>query len=70
MPGSPQLNSFGPTASDLLISYLERCKVFWSLETDLLEGWQAAVRENRAPNFSIHVCYRDKSRLITSADRP
>lgn len=80
-PGSPQLNSFGPTmalASDLLergeaaavLTYLERCKAFWTLERDRLERWQEAIREKRVADFWIFVCYRDKSRLISSADRP
>jgi hypothetical protein len=60
--GSPQLNSFGPSmflANELLakggkravLRYFERCKTFWKLGADRLDGWTADVKAGRTPDF-------------------
>jgi len=64
-PGSPQLNSFGPTmhlAKELLkvrqvepvLAYLDQCRVFWEMGGTWLDLWERKVREGRVPNFFQH----------------
>jgi beta-lactamase regulating signal transducer with metallopeptidase domain len=61
-PGSPQLNSFGPSfklAEELLdlgereavLRYLEKCAVFWSSSRGRLESWAAAAAAGGPPPF-------------------
>jgi tetratricopeptide (TPR) repeat protein len=67
-PGSPQLDTFGPTmqlAKDLLrrgesevvLDYLQRCRSFWKMGTVWLDLWEQKVRVGDVPNFFMH-CYR------------
>jgi hypothetical protein len=64
-PGSPQLNSFGPTmqlAKALLrhghvepvVAYLGQCRVFWESGATWLEIWERKIREGQVPNFFQH----------------
>lgn len=64
-PGSPQLDSFGPTmhlAKELLklgyiapvIAYFEQCRVFWTRGTKWLGLWESVIRAGRVPNFFQH----------------
>jgi len=68
MPGSPQLNSFGPNMSlarDLLqagettavLAYFERCRVFWKMGGSQLDNWNAEVRDGKIPNFGANLRY-------------
>ena len=61
-PGSPQLNTFGPTmqlAKALLklghvepvLSYLEQCRVFWEMGSIRIDLWERKIREGQVPNF-------------------
>ena len=65
-PGSPQLNSFGPTmqlARALLargqpaavLQYLQQCRSFWRLGGVWLDLWEAKVRSGGVPNFTINL---------------
>ena len=64
-PGSPQLNSFGPTmqlAKALLrlrhvepvLTYLHQCAVFWQMGGIWLPLWERKIREGCVPNFFQH----------------
>lgn len=64
-PGSPQLNSFGPTmqlAKALLraghvepvLEYFEQCRVFWEMGGVWLNLWERMVRQGSVPNFFQH----------------
>ncbi len=61
-PGSPQLNTFGPTmhlARELLklghvepaLAYLEQCRTFWKNGGVWIDLWQRKIREGGVPNF-------------------
>jgi len=61
-PGSPQLNSFGPSmslASELLgkgeraavIEYLDLCAKFWSSGRTKMPGWKAQIENGETPDF-------------------
>lgn len=61
-PGSPQLNSFGPTmqlAKSLLnaghgapvLDYLQQCRAFWKMGGTWLDLWERKVRAGQIPNF-------------------
>ena len=61
-PGSPQLNSFGPSfklASELLalgerdavLGYLDRCGEFWAGSRGKLESYVAAISAGETPDF-------------------
>lgn len=64
-PGSPQLNSFGPTMQlakallsaghvDPVLGYLEQCRVFWAMGGTWLSLWEGKVSEGSVPNFFQH----------------
>ena len=64
-PGSPQLNSFGPTmqlAKALLkvghvepvLTYLNQCRTFWEMGGTWLDLWERKIREGHVPNFFQH----------------
>jgi tetratricopeptide (TPR) repeat protein len=64
-PGSPQLNTFGPTmqlAKALLraghvepvLGYLNQCRAFWEMGSTWLNLWERKVREGFVPNFFQH----------------
>jgi hypothetical protein len=61
-PGSPQLNSFGPTmqlASELLrlgetgavLLYFQQCSKFWEMGATSLNIWEKKVLRGATPNF-------------------
>lgn len=65
-PGSPQLNSFGPTmrlARDLMrrgesaavAEYLEQCRRFWAMGSSWLDIWQEKVARGAMPTFFMHL---------------
>ena len=65
-PGSPQLNSFGPTmqlASALLergqpaavLAYLQQCRSFWRLGGVWLDLWEAKILAGGVPNFAMNL---------------
>lgn len=61
-PGSPQLDSFGPSfelAEELLLAgdsrsvldYLELCRRFWSYRAKAIDAWQKQIRVGKRPDF-------------------
>jgi hypothetical protein len=65
-PGSPQLNSFGPSmvlAKGLLeagqskevLGYLEQCRSFWKLGETWLALWEDKIRAGATPNFIMNL---------------
>ena len=66
-PGSPQLNSFGPSMTlakellekgerDAVIRYFQVCANFWKNHSEL-DGWTAIVKDGGIPNFGAHLAY-------------
>lgn len=64
-PGSPQLDTFGPTmqlAKALLqrgetaavLGYLQQCRAFWAMGTAWLDTWEEKINSGRIPNFVMH----------------
>lgn len=64
-PGSPQLNSFGPTMqlakallrhghADAVLEYLNECRVFWGMGGTWLDLWERKIRAGQVPNFFQH----------------
>lgn len=64
-PGSPQLNTFGPTmqlAKALLrkghvvpvLEYLTQCRAFWEMGGKWLDLWEQKVKAGLVPNFFQH----------------
>jgi tetratricopeptide (TPR) repeat protein len=64
-PGSPQLDSFGPTMqlarrllcvgeSEAVLGYFEQCRSFWKTGGVWLDLWEGKVREGNVPNFFMH----------------
>ncbi|NHQ84631.1 hypothetical protein HA050_00680 [Iodobacter sp. HSC-16F04] len=65
MPGSPQLNSFGPTMQlarallkeghvEPVLAYLNQCREFWEMGGIWLDLWERKIREGHIPNFFQH----------------
>jgi tetratricopeptide (TPR) repeat protein len=65
-PGSPQLDSFGPTMqlakallrageSKAVLAYLEQCRVFWKMGEPWLTIWEERIRAGGVPNFFMHL---------------
>lgn len=63
-PGSPQLDSFGPTMilakellekgeRDTVLTYLQSCAKFWKMGGDRLQNWMATIRGGGTPDFSM-----------------
>lgn len=70
VPGSPQLNSFGPNmalAKDLLergqtvavLDYLNACEKFWNgeIEQKSLAEWRSEIAKGRIPDFGANLYY-------------
>lgn len=68
MPGSPQLDSFGPNmtwAKELLekgetesvLSYLESCAKFWKMGGSELNTWIAIIKGGGIPDFGANLSY-------------
>jgi len=66
--GSPQLNSFGPNMSlanellkigekEVVIEYLDLCKVFWEMEKGKIESWKKTIKRGSTPQFSANLEY-------------
>ena len=64
-PGSPQLNSFGPTMQlaiallevgerDAVMNYLTQCGTFWTMGSTSLAIWQRKIAAGEMPNFFSH----------------
>ena len=64
-PGSPQLDSFGPTMqlakgllrrgeSEPVLGYFRQCRSFWKMGGVWLDLWEAKVRGGGVPNFFMH----------------
>jgi tetratricopeptide (TPR) repeat protein len=64
-PGSPQLNSFGPSmtlARDLaekgeketVVAYFQACRVFWKMGGAQLDAWTEAVTAGNVPDFGAN----------------
>jgi hypothetical protein len=67
-PGSPQLNSFGPSAAlakelleegetNAVVEYFELCQHFWEDGKDRLQQWISVVKEGRIPDFGANLWY-------------
>ena len=65
-PGSPQLNSFGPSmrlARDLLrsgesaavLAYFEQCRLFWKMGQTWLGMWEKKVARGAMPTFFMQL---------------
>lgn len=65
-PGSPQLDTFGPSMSlalellnlgerEAVLGYLKACRKFWSPGHAQLSQWEAQIREGKVPNFGYHL---------------
>lgn len=64
-PGSPQLNSFGPSMQlakalvergyvEDVLAYFTQCRRFWALGGPWLDAWEAKVHDGAVPNFMMH----------------
>lgn len=67
-PGSPQLNSFGPSMllakellekgeRDAVLEYLQLCSRFWKMDGDRLKNWSATIRGGGTPDFRMNLGY-------------
>ena len=67
-PGSPQLDSFGPSMtlakdllekgqSDVVLQYFALCKKFWESGQRQLDKWSTAVRAGELPDFGPNLNY-------------
>lgn len=65
-PGSPQLNSFGPSmllANELVkagkraevVSYLRATKRFWKMDRGSVEQWVGELEAGRTPDFRMNL---------------
>jgi len=65
-PGSPQLNSFGPTMhlarellrrgeSEAVLLYFQQCRRFWKMGTKWLSIWEKKVGRGATPVFFGHL---------------
>lgn len=64
-PGSPQLDSFGPTMqlakallrrgeSEAVLAYFQQCRTFWTMGGVWLDLWEQKIRAGKVPNFFMH----------------
>lgn len=64
-PGSPQLNSFGPSMQlarallrageqDEVLNYLQQCRAFWAMGGTWLAIWEEKIRAGETPNFLMN----------------
>lgn len=69
IPGSPQLNSFGPNMRlanqllakgerDVVVQYFDLCARFWDRQFSKLEAWKAIVLEGGEPRFGASLVYQ------------
>lgn len=63
-PGSPQLNSFGPSMQlakalaihgefDAALNYLDQCRIFWKRGEVWLDIWEKKLQARIVPNFFV-----------------
>lgn len=75
IPGSPELNSFGPNmklAKQLIekgerqtvIEYFDLCAKFWKSQNGRLERWKAAVERGETPDFGFNLRTMDTWRAV------
>ena len=68
IPGSPQLNSFGPNMRladqllakgerDVVVQYFDLCARFWQPQFSKLEAWKAIVFQGGEPKFGANLVY-------------
>ena len=68
MPGSPQLNSFGPNMSlakelleagqkDTVLQYFAECRKFWKRGGNKLDEWTKQVTAGELPEFGANLVY-------------
>ena len=68
IPGSPQLNSFGPNMRlanlllakgerDVVVQYFDLCARFWDRQFSKLEAWKAIVLKGDVPRFGANLVY-------------
>ena len=68
VPGSPQLNSFGPNmqlalellnagCEDTVLEYFRLCEKFWEMGGTKLQRWSSDVRGGRLPEFGGNLLY-------------
>ena len=64
-PGSPQLNSFGPTMTlareladkgekETVLAYFKLCRAFWKMGGERLDAWTDALASGRTPDFGAN----------------
>lgn len=64
-PGSPQLDTFGPTMqlakallrrgeSAAVLCYIEQCRTFWAMGKTWLDIWEDKIKSGHIPNFVMH----------------
>ncbi len=67
-PGSPQLDSFGPSMTlakemllagerDAVVDFLDECGNFWKSGADTLSDWKKTIRNGETPNFGSNLNY-------------
>jgi hypothetical protein len=65
-PGSPQLNSFGPSMTlakelldqgqhEVVLKFLKLCKVFWEFDSGKLQKWSSEIIAGRTPDFGTNL---------------
>jgi hypothetical protein len=65
-PGSPQLNSFGPSMHlakalatkgefDAVAKYLDDIRYFWKMEDGAIDRWKADLAAKRVPDFGSNM---------------
>jgi len=66
--GSPALGTFGPSMSlakallekgqvDVVLTFFDLCKAFWTAHPEVLDGWSDTVRKGGIPNFGANLNY-------------
>lgn len=67
-PGSPQLDSFGPSMAlakkllelgqkEIVLEYLQKCREFWKMDYDRLEQWSTEIKSGKTPAFEPNIAY-------------
>ena len=67
-PGSPQLNSFGPSMAlakallelgerETVVRYLDACRVFWEMGRERIDEWKLEILAGRTPDFGANLVY-------------
>lgn len=68
IPGSPQLDSFGPNMTlakellekgerEVVLTYLQSCGKFWKMGGDELQRWIATIKGGGTPDFGANLVY-------------